>query len=173
MLDCLSLAFVVAVKVFKKTTPNGKVTVYLGKRDFIDHIDYCDPVDGVVVVDTEYLKGRKVFAQVYKWYVFSATVMVLVKWKLKRICFIQLVTTYRFGREEDEVMGVKFSREMVIGQEQVVPMINNKMELTSVQEKLLKKLGPNAYPFTFTFPDTSPSSVIPCIQIIYNLIILV
>lgn len=28
---------VVAVKVFKKTTPNGKITVYLGKRDFIDH----------------------------------------------------------------------------------------------------------------------------------------
>lgn len=64
MLDYISLAFVVAVKVFKKTTPNGKITVYLGKRDFIDHTDYCDPVDGVVVVDTEYLKGRKVYSQV-------------------------------------------------------------------------------------------------------------
>lgn len=64
MLDYFALAFVVAVKVFKKTTPNGKVTVYLGKRDFIDHMDYCDPVDGVVVVDTEYLKGRKVYSQV-------------------------------------------------------------------------------------------------------------
>ncbi|XP_063360851.1 arrestin homolog [Cydia amplana] len=124
---------VVAVKVFKKTTPNGKVTVYLGKRDFIDHMDYCDPVDGVVVVDNDYLKGRKVYCQ--------------------------LVTTYRYGREEDEVMGVKFSKEMVIGQEQVVPMINSKMELTSVQEKLIKKLGPNAYPFTFNFPDMAPSSI--------------
>ncbi|XP_026486286.1 arrestin homolog [Nymphalis io] len=133
MLDYLALAFVVAVKVFKKTTPNGKVTVYLGKRDFIDHVDYCDPVDGVVVVDTDYLKGRKVYSQ--------------------------LVTTYRFGREEDEVMGVKFSKEMVIGQDQVVPMVNAKMELTPVQEKLLKKLGPNAFPFTFTFPEMSPSSV--------------
>lgn len=64
MLDYISHAFVVAVKVFKKTTPNGKITVYLGKRDFIDHVDYCDPVDGVVVVDTEYLKGRKVYSQV-------------------------------------------------------------------------------------------------------------
>ncbi|XP_063531925.1 arrestin homolog [Cydia strobilella] len=124
---------VVAVKVFKKTTPNGKVTVYLGKRDFIDHMDYCDPIDGVVVVDNDYLKGRKIYSQ--------------------------LVTTYRYGREEDEVMGVKFSKEMVIGQEQVVPMINSKMELTSVQEKLIKKLGPNAYPFTFNFPDMSPSSI--------------
>lgn len=55
---------VVAVKVFKKTTPNGKLTVYLGKRDFIDHIEYCDPVDGVLVLDEEYLKGRKVYGQV-------------------------------------------------------------------------------------------------------------
>lgn len=69
------------------------------------------------------------------------------------------MTTYRYGREEDEVMGVKFSKEMVIGQEQVVPMINAKMELTAVQEKLLKKLGPNAYPFTFNFPEMAPSSV--------------
>ncbi|KAG6453492.1 hypothetical protein O3G_MSEX008184 [Manduca sexta] len=71
----------------------------------------------------------------------------------------QLVTTYRYGREEDEVMGVKFSKEMVIGQDQVVPMVNAKMELTPVQEKLLKKLGPNAYPFTFSFPEMAPSSV--------------
>lgn len=69
------------------------------------------------------------------------------------------MTTYRYGREEDEVMGLKFSKEMVIGQDQVVPMINSKMELTPVQEKLLKKLGPNAFPFTFNFPELAPSSV--------------
>lgn len=69
------------------------------------------------------------------------------------------MTTYRYGREEDEVMGVKFSKEMIIGQDQVVPMINSKMELTPVQEKLLKKLGPNAFPFTFNFPELAPSSV--------------
>ncbi|OXB58255.1 UNVERIFIED_CONTAM: hypothetical protein H355_003284, partial [Colinus virginianus] len=36
------------------------LTVYLGKRDFVDHIDVVDPVDGVVLVDPEYLKERKV-----------------------------------------------------------------------------------------------------------------
>ncbi|XP_009993470.1 PREDICTED: beta-arrestin-1, partial [Chaetura pelagica] len=46
--------------VFKKASPNGKLTVYLGKRDFVDHIDVVDPVDGVVLVDPEYLKERKV-----------------------------------------------------------------------------------------------------------------
>lgn len=124
---------VVAVKVFKKQTPNGKLTVYLGKRDFIDHIDYCDPIDGVLVVEPEYLKGRPVYGQ--------------------------LVTTYRYGREEDEVMGLKFSKEMVLGKEQIVPMVNTKMEMTPMQERLVKKLGANAYPFTFQFPSNSPSSV--------------
>uniref|UniRef100_A0A8C9LEJ5 Uncharacterized protein n=1 Tax=Pavo cristatus TaxID=9049 RepID=A0A8C9LEJ5_PAVCR len=31
-------------RVFKKASPNGKLTVYLGKRDFVDHIDVVDPV---------------------------------------------------------------------------------------------------------------------------------
>ncbi|CAH0387162.1 unnamed protein product [Bemisia tabaci] len=133
MFPLILLAYVVAVKVFKKTTPNGKVTVYLGKRDFIDHLDHVDPIDGVVVVENDYLQGRKVYAQVS--------------------------TTYRFGREEDEVMGVKFSKEMVLSKQQIVPQGNEKPELTQVQEKLIRKLGNNAYPFTFNFPANSPSSV--------------
>ena len=55
---------VASVKVFKKTSPNGKITTYMGKRDFVDHLDRVDPIEGVVVVDNEYLKGRKVFCQV-------------------------------------------------------------------------------------------------------------
>lgn len=43
---------------------SGKVTVYLGKRDFIDHLDHIDPIDGVVVVENDYLQGRKIFGQV-------------------------------------------------------------------------------------------------------------
>lgn len=133
MLPLIFLAFVVAVKVYKKTTPNGKVTVYLGKRDFIDHLEEVDPIDGVIVVENDYLKGRKVFGQI--------------------------ITTYRYGREEDEVMGVKFSKEMIVDRSQIVPSTNEKPELTVIQEKLLKKLGPNAYPFTYHFPSGAPSSV--------------
>lgn len=124
---------VVAVKVFKKTAPNGKLTVYLGKRDFIDHGDYCDPIDGVLVLDEEYTRGRKVYGQ--------------------------LITIYRFGREEDEVMGLKFSKELVIAKEQIYPMVNDNMEMTPMQERLIKKLGTNAFPMTFQFPQSSPTSV--------------
>lgn len=43
---------------------SGKVTVYLGKRDFIDHIDSVDPIDGIIVIENDYLQGRKVYGQV-------------------------------------------------------------------------------------------------------------
>lgn len=129
----LSLVMVVAVKVFKKSTPNGKMTIYLGKRDFIDHLGYCEPIDGVVVVDNDYLRGRKVFGQ--------------------------LMTSWTTGREEDEVMGVKFSKDLTLAKEQILPMVNQKMEMTPMQERLVKKLGANAFPFTFHFPANSPSSV--------------
>lgn len=124
---------VAAVKVYKKITPNGKITFYLGKRDFIDHLDYCDPIDGVIVVDNEYLSGRKVYGE--------------------------LMTTFRYGRECEEVMGVKFSKELILAKEQIVPLVNQKMEMTPIQERLVKKLGATAYPFTFQFPPASPSSV--------------
>lgn len=124
---------VVAVKVFKKTSPNGKLTVYLSKRDFIDHVDHTDPIDGVVVVENDYLKTRKVFGQV--------------------------VTTYRYGREEDEVMGVKFSKELIVVSEQLVPRNQEKVQCTPIQEKLLKKMGADAHAFTFYFPEMAPSSV--------------
>ena len=34
----------IALKVFKKTSPNSKVTVYLGKRDFVDNITRIESV---------------------------------------------------------------------------------------------------------------------------------
>jgi len=83
MIPLLFVYFIATLKVFKKSTPNGnyrrvnrtihgnhagrvlgKVTVYVSKRDFIDHLDSVDPIDGVVVVENDYLQGRKVFGTV-------------------------------------------------------------------------------------------------------------
>lgn len=77
------------------------------------------------------------------------------------VLVLQLYTTYRYGREEDEVMGVKFSKEIVLSKNQIAPEARDqeKMELTPVQEKLMRKFGQNAFPFTFHFPAASPSSV--------------
>lgn len=126
---------VVNFKVFKKCSPNGKIALYLGKRDYIDYLSGIEPVDGVILLDQDYVDtGRKVWGQ--------------------------LVCSFRYGREEDEVMGLNFQKDLYLISEQLFPA-TKKMEdnLTKLQDRLLKKLGPNAIPFTFKFPQSAPSSV--------------
>ncbi|XP_042863409.1 arrestin homolog [Penaeus japonicus] len=122
---------VVQFKVFKKEAPNGKLTIYLGRRDFVDHVTAVDPVDGVLVVDPSYLQGRKVYGQ--------------------------LVCSFRYGREEDEVMGLNFQKDLFLASEQIYPPKD--VEPTKLQERLMKKLGGNSYPFTFKMPEQAPPSV--------------
>ncbi|CAG0890732.1 unnamed protein product [Cyprideis torosa] len=120
-------------KVFKKPSPNNKICLYLAKRDFVDHISCVDPIDGVLWIDGDYLQGRKVFAQV--------------------LC------SFRYGREEEEVMGVSFQKDLFLASEQVFPP-QKKHQVTKVQERLLKKLGGSAYPFTLNISPHAPSSVV-------------
>ncbi|KAJ7320461.1 hypothetical protein JRQ81_019972 [Phrynocephalus forsythii] len=121
-------------RVFKKASPNSKLTVYLGKRDFVDHIDVVDPVDGVVLVDPEYLKERKVF--------------------------VTLTCAFRYGREDLDVLGLTFRKDLFVANVQAFPPVpEEKKPLTRLQERLIKKLGEQAYPFTFEIPPNLPCSV--------------
>ncbi|XP_071522394.1 arrestin homolog [Panulirus ornatus] len=123
---------VVQFKVFKKASPNSKLTIYLGRRDFVDHVSAVDPVDGVLMLDADYLQGRKVFGQ--------------------------LVCSFRYGREEDEVMGLNFQKDLFLDSRQIFPPSAD-VETTRLQERLMKKLGGNAYPFSFKMPMNAPPSV--------------
>ena len=87
--------------------------------------------DGVLVVDTDYLQGRKVFGQ--------------------------LVCSFRYGREDEEVMGLSFQKDLFLASEQIFPP--KEVETTKLQERLIKKLGGNAFPFTFKMPPNAPPSV--------------
>uniref|UniRef100_A0A8C3CIT7 Beta-arrestin-1 n=1 Tax=Cairina moschata TaxID=8855 RepID=A0A8C3CIT7_CAIMO len=111
-----------------------QLTVYLGKRDFVDHIDVVDPVDGVVLVDPEYLKERKVF--------------------------VTLTCAFRYGREDLDVLGLTFRKDLFVANVQAFPPVpEEKKPLTRLQERLIKKLGEHAYPFTFEIPPNLPCSV--------------
>ncbi|CAG9133450.1 unnamed protein product [Plutella xylostella] len=121
-------------KVFKKVAPNGKLTLYMGKREFVDHISYVEPIEGVVLVDEEYAAGRRVYAQV--------------------------VCTFRYGRAEDEVMGLNFYKELFLASQQVYPPPEKRdYELSKTQERLMKKLGAGAAPFRLAVPAGAPGSV--------------
>lgn len=125
---------VVNFKVFKKCSPNGKITLYLGKRDYIDNIASVEPVDGIVVLDEEYVRE-------------------------KRKVFGQIICCFRYGREEDEVMGLNFQKELYLVSEQIYPPTEKSKEPSKLQERLMKKLGPNAFPFTFNIQPSCPASV--------------
>uniref|UniRef100_A0A8C7W0S8 Arrestin, beta 2a n=1 Tax=Oncorhynchus mykiss TaxID=8022 RepID=A0A8C7W0S8_ONCMY len=121
-------------RFFKKSSPNCKVTVYLGKRDFVDHLDQVDPVDGVILVDPDYLKERKVF--------------------------VTLTCAFRYGREDLDVLGLSFRKDLYISTFQAFPPIAEERKANSrLQERLLKKLGQQAHPFYFTIPQNLPCSV--------------
>jgi len=121
-------------RVFKKSSPNGKITVYLGKRDFVDHVSHVEPIDGVVLVDSDYIKERKVYGHV--------------------------LAAFRYGREDLDVLGLTFRKDLYLASSQIFPPEpTNKRTPTRLQERLLKKLGSNAYPFFFELPPHCPASV--------------
>ncbi|KFM00903.1 Beta-arrestin-1, partial [Aptenodytes forsteri] len=80
--------------------------------------------DGVVLVDPEYLKERKVF--------------------------VTLTCAFRYGREDLDVLGLTFRKDLFVANAQAFPPVpEEKKPLTRLQERLIKKLGEHAYPFTF------------------------
>ncbi|XP_069580795.1 arrestin, beta 2b isoform X2 [Brachyistius frenatus] len=122
-------------RVFKKSSPNSKITVYLGKRDFVDHLDHVDLVDGVLFVDPQYLKDRKVF--------------------------VTLTCAFCYGREDLDVLGLSFRKDLYVSTIQAFPPLQEETKAVSrLQERLLKKLGQHAYTFNFTIPQNLPCSVI-------------
>lgn len=74
----------------------------------------------MVLLDEEYVRGRKVFGQV--------------------------VCTFRYGREEDEVMGLNFYKELFLASEQIYPPPEKRgFELTKTQVTLSHHIAITAH----------------------------
>jgi arrestin-1 len=57
-------------------------------------------------------------------------------------------------------MGLNFQKELTLVSEQVFPRPEKSEQTTTkLQERLLKKLGSNAFPFTFMLPPSAPASI--------------
>ncbi|KAM4020993.1 arrestin-C [Anomaloglossus baeobatrachus] len=121
-------------KVFKKTSADGKLSMYLAKRDYVDHVDTVEPVDGVILIDPELQKDKKVF--------------------------VVLTCAFRYGRDDMELIGLSFRKDLYVLDCQVYPPLpEDKKPLTPLQEKLHAKLGNNAFPFSFSMAKNLPCSV--------------
>ncbi|XP_013778104.1 phosrestin-1-like [Limulus polyphemus] len=91
------------------------------------------PIDGVVIIDPNYHKHRKVYAVVAR--------------------------TFRYGREDQEIMGLTFYTEDIMDIKQVYPPKELDQELTPLQERLINKFGKNSYPVTLKIPPRALPSV--------------
>ncbi|VDM58651.1 unnamed protein product [Angiostrongylus costaricensis] len=93
-------------------------------------------LDGMVLVDEETVReGRRVTAT--------------------------LLAAFRYGREDLDVLGLTFRKDLISQQYQVYPPNTSQPSrpLTRLQERLKRKLGDLAFPFWFEVPPRSASSV--------------
>ncbi|KPJ06628.1 Beta-arrestin-1 [Papilio machaon] len=122
-------------EVFKKSSPNNKLTLYLASRDLVVENGYIDKIQGVLHVEPECLENKKLFGQV--------------------------TLTFRYGREDEEVMGLKFCNEAIMSLVQIWPAhCNHDREPNSpLQDALIKRLGTNAFPFHLELTPLAPPSV--------------
>ncbi|EUB63500.1 Beta-arrestin-1 [Echinococcus granulosus] len=117
-------------------------------------------IEGVVLVDESYVKNRRVF--------------------------VHVLAAFRYGREDLDVLGLSFRKDLFLASAQLYPPQQpfldgtkrrspssyeeeNSAEpestptdlkpLTRLQERLIKKLGSSAYPFYFELPFATPASV--------------
>merc|ERR1712223_276721 len=124
----------VATKIYKKCSPHGRLYLYLGQREFISSDGLIDDIKGIAYFpELNELQGKFIFAS--------------------------LIATFRHGREEDEVMGISFKKELVVDRVQVHPA-EKEDEKSKLQTRLMQKLGEGAKPFTLCFPQSAPNSVL-------------
>lgn len=82
--------------------------------------------DGVVLIDPEYLKDRKVFGHV--------------------------LAAFRYGREDLDVLGLTFRKDLYLASEQIFPLDpNNKRPLTRLQVRLVMGMNSASRPFHILF----------------------
>ena len=71
--------------------------------------------------------------------------------------YVTLTCAFRYGREDLDVLGLTFRKDLFVANVQSFPPApEDKKPLTRLQERLIKKLGEHAYPFTFEVRDCRP-----------------
>ncbi|KAH8421307.1 hypothetical protein KR009_001482, partial [Drosophila setifemur] len=122
-------------RVYKKTSPNCVLTLYLPTREIALTGNNPSVLRGIVYVDPKAIQGYRVYAQ--------------------------LTLTFRYGREDEEVMGLRFCNEAIMSLHQIWPRLEDPSpdSLSPLQEALMKRLGDGAHPFTLQLASHAPPSV--------------
>ena len=106
----------VATKIFKKCSPNGRLYLYLGQREYISCDNQIDDIKGIAYLpEVSDLQGILNSITLHHFDAINITFFA------GKFIFASLVVTFRHGREEDEMMGVSFKKELVVDRVQVHP----------------------------------------------------
>ncbi|KAI9555630.1 hypothetical protein GHT06_018145 [Daphnia sinensis] len=174
-------------RVYKKVSTNGKLVLYLLNRDLIITKDTITPLHAVITVDAEEVRNKKekndgradwipipvrnensleisgISVPLKAYATPSTDIISCFIFPLPaQLIFAQILLTFRYGRDDEEVMGLKLSNESVLCVEQIYPLLPGAplpQPLTKCQEVLMKRLGPNAHLVNLKLNHTVPASV--------------
>lgn len=81
------------------------------------------------------------------------------------LVYVMMSCTFRYGRQDMDVMGVAFRRDLFVVTRQVYPELQDKEKLThtKIQQRLLRKLGDNAFPFFFEVSKKEQPPILPVV----------
>ncbi|XP_045488727.1 arrestin homolog [Pieris rapae] len=120
--------------MFKNSSPNKKLTIYLESRDYVVDNGSADKIQGVIHVESAELKNMKLLGQV--------------------------TMIFRYGRDDKEVMGVESCNETIVSLTQIwPPYYHVKQPISAFQETLIKRLGDYAFPFYLNITHLAPPSI--------------
>lgn len=117
-------------RVYKKTSPNCVLTLYLPTREITLTGNNPSVLRGIVYVDPKAIQGYRVYAQLtltFRWVYALFSFLVMVKPLMVLACsnfFFRFFHFYfRYGREDEEVMGLRFCNEAIMSLHQIWPRL--------------------------------------------------
>uniref|UniRef100_A0A3P8PDW8 Beta-arrestin-1 n=1 Tax=Astatotilapia calliptera TaxID=8154 RepID=A0A3P8PDW8_ASTCA len=118
-------------------------------------------LDSLSLGSLSFLAGRWRLTLMCNMFRFSVNQLPsLIVFVLAPSVFVTLTCAFRYGREDLDVLGLTFRKDLFVANIQAFPPVTEeKKTLTRLQERLIKKLGEHAYPFTFEIPLNLPCSV--------------
>ncbi|XP_037931917.1 uncharacterized protein LOC119666706 [Teleopsis dalmanni] len=184
-------------RVYKKTSPNCVITLYLPTREITLSGSSPSILRGIVFVDPKAIQGYRVYAQLTltfrscdtnRWRPLNSVELINVialtqsrppndsarreNWTYngrihpvlpKNFLHFSIFFLYfdSYGREDEEVMGLRFCNEAIMSLHQIWPRNEEpaRESLSPLQEALVKRLGDGAHPFTLSLTSQAPPSV--------------
>ncbi|CAB4064172.1 ARRB [Lepeophtheirus salmonis] len=120
-------------KIYRKSSNDGNLILFLPQRHLFVSEKFVEPIIGVALIHQSLVsKNLKVFAQV--------------------------ILLFRYGREDEEMMGIRFCNEIVMVSEQIYPSLKSEPDPNSIEFKI-SKTGFVTVPIKLQLNSSAPPSI--------------